>query len=344
MKNSFAVIYSRITILFAMCFTSFAVSGQGKAEEVDLTLRPEGKDGKTEVEVAIKVLDIAGIDGAKQSFTANVAVIARWQDDRLKGDADFRMMGMSEVWDPVLQITNQQRLVKTFPDRVTVAADGSVEWVQRFWGDFSQPLDLHDFPLDQHTFVIQLVSAQSDHENIVLKQSSDSRFRSGLASKLSLPDWDITSWQVDISPVELIEGANTLPGMAFEFHAKRYIGYYLVKVLLPLLMIVMMSWIVFWIHPSESGSQISVSITSMLTLIAYRFALGAMLPKVSYITRMDGFILFATIMVFIALMEAVTTSRLVKVGKEEMALKMDRFCRILFPGTFIAVCIYATWS
>ncbi|MFK5923459.1 MAG: hypothetical protein QM496_14875 [Verrucomicrobiota bacterium] len=340
MKRPFLHLLTGLILLASGLLTCI----QAEEEEVDLTLRPDSKGGKTEVEVAIKVLDVAEIDGAKQSFTANVVVLARWQDDRLKGGAEFRAMDMSDVWDPVLQITNQQRLVKTFPDRVTVAADGSVEWVQRFWGSFSQPLDLHDFPLDKHTFVIQLVSAQSDHKNIILKQSSNSRFRSGLAKKLSLPDWEITGWEVDASPLELLEGGNSLPGMAFEFHAKRYIGYYLVKVLLPLLMIVMMSWIVFWIHPSEAGSQISVSITSMLTLIAYRFALGAMLPKVSYITRMDGFILFATIMVFIALMEAVTTSRLVKVGKEEMALKMDRICRILFPGTFIAVCIYAIWS
>ncbi|NOY00457.1 MAG: hypothetical protein GXP30_12090 [Verrucomicrobia bacterium] len=336
--------YLHILTGLILLLSNISTCVQASETEVDLTLRPEGAGGKTEVEVAIKVLDISEIDGAKQTFTANVAVSARWQDDRLKGEADFRIMEMSEIWEPALQITNQQRLVKTFPDRVTVAADGGVEWVQRYWGNFSQPLDLHDFPLDQHTFVIQLVSAQADHTNIVLKQSSDARLSSGLAEKLSLPDWEITDWQVDVSSVELIEGSNSLPGMAFKFHAKRYIGYYLVKILLPLVMIVMMSWIVFWIHPSESGSQISVSITSMLTLIAYRFALGAMLPKVSYITRMDGFILFATIMVFIALMETVTTSRLVRIGKEEMALKMDRYCRILFPATFIAVCIFAIWG
>ncbi len=312
--------------------------------EVDLTLRPDPKGTQTVVDLSIRVLDIAEIDGASQTFTANVVVIARWQDERLAGESDQRTMDLSDVWNPALQITNQQRLVKTFPDKVNVAPDGSVQWVQRYWGKFSNPLDLHDFPLDHHTFVIQLVSARLDSENVELRTPEEKAFHSGLAKRLSLPDWEISEWRVAAAPFALIEGAKALPGVTFEFDAKRYIGYYLVKVLLPLLMIVMMSWIVFWIHPSESGSQISVSITSMLTLIAYRFALGAMLPKVSYITRMDGFILFATIMVFIALMEAVTTSRLVKVGKEEMALKMDQICRVLFPTTFIAVCIYSIWG
>lgn len=312
--------------------------------EVDLTLRPSFEGGKTVIDLAIKVLDISEIDGASQTFTANVVVIARWRDDRLKSKKNHRTLALDDVWNPMLQITNQQRLLTTFSDKVVVSADGQVEWIQRYWGKFSQPLDLHDFPLDEHTFTIRIVSAGADFENVRLQVVEKGGFRSGLANKLSLPDWEIASWEVNAAEIVLFEGARSLPGASFEFHAKRYIGYYLVKVLLPLLMIVMMSWIVFWIHPSESGSQISVSITSMLTLIAYRFALGAMLPKVSYITRMDGFILFATIMVFIALMEAVTTSRLVKMGKEDLALKMDQICRVLFPGTFIAVCIYSIWG
>jgi len=344
MKTSFAHIYTSIAIFFVMAFTGVAVLGQEKPKEVDLTLRPDPKGTKTVVDLVIRVLDIDEIDGASQTFSANVVIIAKWQDDRLAGESDHRTMDLSDVWNPALQITNQQRLLKTFPDKVAIEPDGSVQWVQRYWGKFSNPLDLHDFPLDQHTFVIQLVSGRMDSENVELNMADEEFFRSGLAKKLSLPDWEVTDWKVGVAPLELIEGAKILPGAIFEFKAKRFIGYYLVKVLLPLLMIVMMSWIVFWIHPSESGSQISVSITSMLTLIAYRFALGAMLPKVSYITRMDGFILFATLMVFIALMEAVTTSRLVKAGKEDLALKMDRVCRVLFPGSFILVCILALWG
>ena len=344
MKISSAPIYSRIAIFLAMAFTGFAALSQEKSEEVDLTLRPDPKGTKTVVELVIRVLDISVIDGASQTFTANVVVIAKWKDDRLAGESDQRTMDLADVWEPSLQITNQQRLLKTFPDKVSIDSDGSVQWVQRYWGTFSQSLDLHDFPLDDHTFVIQVVSGRMDSENVELKMGDKEGFHSGLAKKLSLPDWEVTDWKARVAPLELIEGAKILPGATFEFQAKRYIGYYLVKVLLPLLMIVMMSWIVFWIHPSEAGSQISVSITAMLTLIVHRFAIGAMLPKVSYITRMDAFILFATIMVFIALMEAVTTSRLVKAGKEELALKMDRVCRVLFPGSFILVCILAIWG
>jgi hypothetical protein len=36
----------------------------------------------------------------------------------------------------------------------------------------------------------------------------------------------------------------------------------------------------------------------MLTLIAYRFSIGELVPKVAYLTRLDYFILGSTLMVF----------------------------------------------
>lgn len=121
------------------------------------------------------------------------------------------------------------------------------------------------------------------------------------------------------------------------FTAKRRIDYYIVNTIIPLLLIVAMSWVVFWIDPKESGTQISVAITSMLTLIAYRFAIGANLPHLSYLTRLDTCILLSTMLVFSCLVEAVVATTLAKSGRYESALKIDLWCRILFPVTLFIV-------
>ncbi len=344
MNKTHSSVYQIVVIFVVLLATCLGALSQEGSGEVDLTSRPGPAGKKTVVNLSIKVLDVDEIDGASQTFTANVVVVARWKDKRLVGGSKRRTLALSEVWNPVMQITNQQRLMKTFPDVVQVEADGTVEWAQRYWGRFSNPLNLQEFPLDKHTFVVQLVVASVDFKEVELRELEDEGDRSGLADKLSLPDWEVTGWRVNVAPVELIKESSPLPGMAFEFEASRYLGYYLTKVLLPLLMIVMMSWIVFWIHPSESATQISVSITSMLTLIAYRFALGAMLPDVSYLTRMDGFILVSTVMVFGALLEAVVTSRLADTGKEELAIRIDNVCQKLFPGAFALLCVYAAWG
>lgn len=337
MKKKIAPILLRIGILIVMGLSAAGAFAHDDLEDVDLTSRPGHKDAPIEVVVLVRVIDIEEISGATQSFTANLVVQAAWKDERLAGKNSEYMAKLSEIWHPMVQLINQQRLATTLPDVARVSPDGSVMWAQRYWGKFSNPLDMRDFPLDRHTFFIQLVGAAQLSENVRFIVKEEGKFKSGLAEKLSLPDWAIKEWRMTSSPITLVDGGDTMAGARFEFDAGRYLGYYLIKVLMPLLMIVMMSWIVFWIHPTDTGPQISVSVTSMLTLIAYRFALGNSLPRVSYLTRMDAFIMFSTILVFVALLESVLTSHLVKTGREEQALKMDRRCRIIFPVMFLLV-------
>jgi len=111
-------------------------------------------------------------------------------------------------------------------------------------------------------------------------------------------------------------------------------GYYVWKIIFPLVLIVFMSWTVFWINPENAGAQIGLATSSMLTLIAYRFILGNLLPRVSYLTELDYFTLGATILVFLALVEVVLTSGLAQAGKHEAARRIDVGARVMFPVSF----------
>ena len=332
--------YTLIKNLVFLLFMSIVTSTYANADTEDLRTRPDPAGTVTQIKTAVIVLDVSSVNGVSQTFTANVALIAEWKDQRLAGQSDRSSVGLNTIWNPQLQILNQQRVLKTLPDIAEIDPDGTVRIIQRYWGMFSNPLDLRDFPLDQHDFNIQFIATAGDVNAIHMINADEEQMRSGLAEKVSLPDWDVVDWNVSNDPVELIAGMVEVPGFRFSFKARRHVGYYLIKVLIPLIMIVMMSWIVFWIHPTETGSQISVSVTSMLTLIAYRFAIGTSLPTVSYLTRMDFFILFSTIMVFIALLETVWTSRLVKNERVEVAVSFDRACRVIFPVLFTIVFLY----
>ena len=100
-----------------------------------------------------------------------------------------------------------------------------------------------------------------------------------------------------------------------------------------------MSWIVFWIDPTDYASQISVAITSMLTLIAYQYLVGSSLPRVPYLTRLDELMFLSTAMVFVTLVEVVITSVLTKRDKVDLARKFDYHCRYLFPAFFLFIII-----
>ena len=121
------------------------------------------------------------------------------------------------------------------------------------------------------------------------------------------------------------------------FSTKRLIGYYRAKIILPLLLIVAMSWLVFWIDPELVAPKISIAITSMLTLIAYRFMVGGMLPKISYLTRMDLFTSASTLLVFLTVVEAVFAVMLTKRGRLDRAHTIDRISRWGFPLAYVLV-------
>ncbi len=123
----------------------------------------------------------------------------------------------------------------------------------------------------------------------------------------------------------------------FEIRAHRITNYYLWKVILPLCLIVAMSWCVFWIAPVHSAAQIGLSATSMLTLIAFIFATTNMVPELGYLTRLDLFIIGSTILVFLALLQSVTTSYLIVRHKEQLTVRIDTVCRVAFPLTFAAL-------
>lgn len=292
--------------------------------------------------MSIVVLDVDTISSAQQNFTANLFYMARWQDDRLAHeDPGNLVLAMDEAWSPDFQFTNQQRIFPTFREQLLVSPSGEVIYRQRVWGSFAQKLDLTEFPFDRHRFEVLLVPAGTGADTNEIQIIKDETNPSGLAPSFALPDWDIVSWEAtpkDYNPLNREKVGN---GFAFSFEAHRHIGYFLIKLMLPLLMIVMMIWIVFWIDPTEIGTQISVSATFMLTLITYRFMVGGLLPTISYLTRMDLFILCSTFLVFSSLIEAVVTGTLARRGRVETARRIDRVARVLFPTAMVVV-IFAT--
>jgi hypothetical protein len=106
-------------------------------------------------------------------------------------------------------------------------------------------------------------------------------------------------------------------------------------VIAPLILIVAMSWAVNWIDPQDVGTKVSITITAMLTLNAYRFAIGATLPEISYLTRMDLFIAFSTILIYASLVTVIITAAFSAKGKPEVAKHVDQVSRWGFPLFFI---------
>lgn len=300
-------------------------------------IRPGPKDKPTEIKVGIAILDIDSIDGANQSFTANIIITMLWEDPRLATERKSRRtLGLEEVWNPSIQILNQQKLFKTFPDIVEILPEGNVFYRQRYWGTFSHPMNLKDFPFDHHSLGIRIVASGYGADDIKFVFDDE---KTGMVSTLTVTDWKIEEWESYPESIKVGPGLPVLSGVVFEFEADRLAGFYVIKVLLPLAMIIFMSCLVFFIEPVHIGPKISIAVTAMLTLIAYRFLLGNLLPKISYLSRMDYFLFGSTFLVFGVLVETAITAKLVGLKKEQYAKKVDNWSRWIFAAVFIIILV-----
>src|SRR6266436_3727267 len=241
--------------------------------------RPAADLGPTQVSVGMWVVDISNIDSAQQNFTAEIAVVLRWKDSRLAhaGNGVARYP-LEQIWHPRVGIVNETNSVsRKMPDSVEVEPDGTVTYRQRYVGAFTQPLRLQSFPFDRQTFRVHLVAVR--YQSIEVMFVPDQvwiqdglKGAGGISPSVTLPDWTIEKWEVK-PIVYALAPRHQYSGYAFEFTASRNVQHYILKVILPLVLIVIMSWAVFWIDPINANSQVSIAMTSMLTLIAYRFAI-----------------------------------------------------------------------
>jgi hypothetical protein len=302
--------------------------------------RPAADSGPTEVSVGMWVVDINNIDSAQQSFGADIAVVLRWKDSRLahtgSGVAHY---ALDQIWNPRVSIANETNAVsRKFPDSVEVEADGTVICRQRYVGAFTQSLHLESFPFDRQAFRVHLVAIRHKPNEVTFVQDQSwirdgLKGAAGISSSITLPDWTIESSETKALPYALTPGLQ-YSGYAFEFTARRNVENCILKVIFPLVLIVMMSWSCFWIDPVNASSEMSVAVTSMLTLIAYRFTVDTQLPRLPYMTRLDVFFLVSTLLVFFSLIEVVVTTILDNNGQKKRAKTVDRYSRVIFPVIF----------
>lgn len=315
-----------------LLFAGLLIPGSVLAED-----RPPPSDRPMQVSLGLFLMDVLAIDDSKQTVTIDFGISATWFDPRLEGKAG-QVIPLEDAWAPNLQLMADKDIRRTRPEVLHVLEGGKVVYLQRFIGEMWHTSDLRDFPFDDQEISIRLVTPLHSPEAIELIEDAE---RTGQSAEWSLVGWEYEDGKWSSAPYYFAPAKKTISGAAYTFKVHRERGFYVWKVLVPLSLVVLMAWAVFWIDASNSGSQISVGYTAILTLVAYRFLIGNMVPSISYLTRLDRFILGVSILVFFVLAEAIWTGRLVAEGKLFRAVHVDRYGRWIFICLFILILLFA---
>ena len=85
------------------------------------------------------------------------------------------------------------------------------------------------------------------------------------------------------------------------FHLQRHMGNFLIQVYGPCVLLVVLSWVSFWLNREATADRVSLGITTVLTMTFLGLEARTDLPKVPYPTALDFFVflsfgfIFATI-------------------------------------------------
>lgn len=305
--------------------------------------RPGPAGQPTEVGIGLYFLQIPGINDVEETFDADVYYLRYWKDPRLADSARgksyaFCRMPAGEFWTPVLEIRNLRESTERGGSYALIDAEGNVLLVQRLALTVFNPMDLGEFPFDRQKLLIRLEPLfASDKEMVLYPLKKYTQKDGGLY---------VNGWSLGDPVAEASTEYAPLRGMNYSrmeigIPVAREKDFFIRRLIIPLGLIVLMSWTIFWINPDQFAPQLGLGATSMLTIIAYQFALANSLPRISYHTRADTFILWSLVFVFLALVEAGTTAGLVSAGKRQIALKIDHVCRFGFPIAY-AIMVYAS--
>ena len=306
-----------------------------------VTQRPDPDGVPTRVSIGFFIIDVVEIDDVAQTFKTDVIATISWTDPRLALPPDAvdradRIFALGQLWNPALTLVNRRNADILAPDLARVTADGGVTFEARRFAELASPLDLKDFPFDTQVLRMDIASTRYGPDEVELVVDDAT---SGRLGNFSLSGWRVELGEITVSQIDL-QGGGRLVRVVRHLDAEREGGFFVMKVIVPLGLIIFMSATVFWVDPENIGPQLGISTASVLTLIAFQFSLVRMLPRVSYLTRIDLFVLGSMILVFLALAEAIYTSRITKAGRHDDARRVDYYARLVYPVAFVLLVVF----
>jgi hypothetical protein len=143
--------------------------------------------------------------------------------------------------------------------------------------------------------------------------------------KNNIEGWNIKEVRAQY---ELFKDPNSLDyydGFSVILEVERKSGYYIFKIILPIVLILIVCWSAVWIDPKEIESRLTITIVCLLSLIAYNFVIDSELPKLEYLTIMDYIILISYVYAAIPNMLSIWSHNLIKSRKKLTAAKYEYY-------------------
>lgn len=256
---------------------------------------------KHTVQTRVVFLKLSDIDTVKEQFAADVFVESRWREKSLDHGKENDNMDFSKYWHPKLIVQN---VISTSKDNVwktlEFGKNGEAFIVEkrRIKGIFTENLELQDFPFDLQDLSIVLTSEHPVEELEIIED--DEHLSSIIVSCfVDEQEWELREFvESEIRKVskEFTGSKNVVyPFLVFKTLAMRRAGFFVWNIILIMTIISSLSFATFAVDRSLPQNRLQLAFTLTLTGVTFRFVTNQQLPKISYLTRLDKYILYCMV-------------------------------------------------
>nr|XP_060624667.1 gamma-aminobutyric acid receptor subunit pi-like [Anolis sagrei ordinatus] len=306
--------------LMIICRLTNVSTAEGKGEILPPTiqkimkgynkyLRPFFDNGPVSIGMSMDIASIDTISEINMDYTATIFLRQRWTDERLcfEGNKSLSLDGrlVEMLWVPdtfivdskksfLHDITVENRLIRIYPN-------GTVLYAIRITTTVACSMDLTKYPMDKQTCTLQLESWGYNINDVMFYWTRGNDSVSGLDT-LRLAQYTVEDYYTSVS--EAVYETGHYPKLVFHFELKRNILYFILETYVPSSLLVVLSWVSFWISQSSVPARICIGVTTVLTMTTLMMGARTSLPNANcFIKAIDVYLGICFSFIFGALLE-----------------------------------------
>lgn len=255
-------------------------------------------DKPQKVHTGVYLMNLYDLNVSEYSYYADFYLWFRWQGELDPMNIEF--VNSLEKWG----FTQNN-----FHDTTNVLADNWNYNGMRTEGRFYHPFDLKRFPLDRHDLEMRIENVEFPIDSMVLvPDTTHNLYRKDFL----IPGWKIMGAKMitmenryNTNFGETGSNASNFSDFVFQLTIGRPVSYFLLKLMLPLLIVITASLGALFIYPAYLDARISLPIGGLLSCVFLQQSYSSALPDVGYMVLMDKIYLLSYMLIAMILLRVV---------------------------------------
>lgn len=276
------------------------------AEAVDADVAAHADRTPVKMKVGIRLTGLSKLELGPGSYNAELVVTVRCEREPCKPEIETpngKITGR--------EVVHAEKLVKVF--KIKAELTGFV--------------DLSEFPYDKHVLPIVLED-KGDPEDVVYELDTA---HTSIQDDVKLPGWSLVKWAADVEKEDVGEGISVSqihfgvlverPGLSATF-----------KTIVPVAFMIFVAGFTLLLKPKSAAGRLSAATGGLMTIVMFHISATSSLPPLTYLTRMDKFMLATYVVYLVNIAFAVAIVRADEQKDEKRAERLYLTAAGAIPG------------